>query len=736
MPHAARVEQLQQMKSTTVDVPHLRHVDAVAQVKTNVPCCNHNPTFKYVFNAFASARRTMYAHNAAEADRMLTAERAELEANHSRSPPVDNSLEARGVGVSLLIPDETAKNPIAHRLVDSFATVSNSKTSSGLPITLRCRFTVFASVATGPLMFAIARESLASGPLPRSVPVMVLRWIVADGNDGSKGRIRTEFAAIANDASVSCVQKLLIDLSMKHRVDLPPEMYLPRGDACMRAEQQIADCDAEFLRIVDRTEEFALTTCMQASDVNSLFVVPDVFLRIVRKGAPKEILSCPDIIQGMLLCASACEVADVVTFVNSCITHNCGKLRPPPESDQRRFLLHVVATQVDAVCLNGMVSLYSAGGKPGNPISPPGTVVHSTRTMITQLADNLGQFDLYVQSLESVLPAEDALTPYMEKHLMRNIDYCRRSFNSRSAVPLEMSLTEESATSSTEDATDAVAVDGDERYIFASLGVQLTCPRTMLGDAIVILKRNGAAASIVDLLVKVASVRGCACTMKDAFDTCLRALQREEQILLEANTERDTLRRITDAALAITSLKRKRSLEEAGAAVVARPAKVRQLMAHLNAAKSTVCKVDLSVTTVDSSKQLVSVIVDALRTNEKKKPRAPSPGLIRDVQALVECSADVVSAVAHAFSMLDAVAVKEATGETAERRRRFLLQHAGGDAVHVFEVDETGGCACCGIGRIFEADDPVVVSIKLSSESTAIVTALVPKTKGKAKGKA
>jgi hypothetical protein len=365
------------------------------------------------------------------------------------------------------------------KLVDGFATLAEQKTPDGRPVTLSARFSVFAGEAAEGLQSVLARESWESTGKKTS-PRLLLRW-AQGGEAGVVFRTEAQDVECSEAAPARTgvlLQKQAISLAREHGVALPAALYGPVGDAVEgAAELQVAASARELMQIVDRTQPFRATAAMQRAGATELEVVPGAFARLVPHAAGEKGLCSEEAVHALLLCAPG-RAEDVASYAEEQLVG--GKLAPPRDGLADELCLHLAFTGVEPVCLNSMVSLFASSGKPGCPIKAPGTLVSSFDTRIMSAEDISVNFAIFVCALESLFPLHAPLSRSMHAHMERAAKYAAEAF-SAPVVPVPAPAP----------AARPALSEFEDGYVLGSLGVNLACTRTLLGDAVVEMKTRG-----------------------------------------------------------------------------------------------------------------------------------------------------------------------------------------------------------------------------------------------------
>ena len=716
-PTSAVVEAEQQFFKDTVRLPMRKQRDGPS-VKAHFPSSAKTTlAFTYAYEGFCGARRLMSMADRCIAERSLIAENMELAAHITGVVPPDNSLAPRGVCVSLAIPEEMSGGKTSFSLFDGFAQLSDKKTKDSLPVTLSARFSAYAGTAASLLQSSAVKNSWTSTATSPGTAMLVLRWPQRDPS--AEYTIRAEFVDLSDAHSTlpgdmgSYLQQKLLSLALRHRVTLPATLYsITPPTPVAFAERQVATCCAEFKNLVERTSRFEPTPLMlhaaeeKGTDcVEKLSEVSGVYLRLVPHSQGASGLSSPDRMHAMLLAGVEHET-QARQFV-AANTQN-GVLVPPDEQTAKRLLLHTVATEVQPLCLSGMVTLYGALGKPGAPIRSPGTLIRTVSTKIVEIGHVCSAFALHVCGLESLFPVEPSLMPFAEAHMRRCVDYCNHAFRG-GAPPLLMMQPPEQPIPLNEAPSGVHEASKANSFLLSALGVRLDCPKTLLGDALHHLREANAPPVIIDLLTCVAAGRGCAVSMQEAFATCLQALQSDATAAQKQRSELARLKTIADAALAMMTMKR----PPPPIGPVVDPKKVTTLLRGLCLkAGRRVSRFSGSLKSSDvAARSLASSIYAAYAKNDN-----PSTPHLEEVISALLVRDDIIQSVAFGFRVCMI--------SPGKARDAFILS-LDLEAMHFWRVLPDGSAENCKLSDCFEARDPRILSLKFKTPNTVIATPLV-----------
>lgn len=155
---AAKAEFHQQLEHSSIELPvdRYRANGKLRQWKPS-PGCPH--AFKCAYSAFCSARRTMCACTTSEGELLFSSETAELLAHAQQLRPPFGSLLPRPLAVSLVVPPDARRSSSSLAFIDGIATLSETKTESGLPATTRVRYSIYGGDATASIERALAHDA-------------------------------------------------------------------------------------------------------------------------------------------------------------------------------------------------------------------------------------------------------------------------------------------------------------------------------------------------------------------------------------------------------------------------------------------------------------------------------------------------------------------------------------------------------------------------------------------------
>tara|TARA_B110000967_G_scaffold187761_1_gene209953 strand:- start:4530 stop:6830 length:2301 start_codon:yes stop_codon:yes gene_type:complete len=711
-PHSAQVEFHQQMKKVAISLPIMKLRNS-RRLYASRPADKSSPYFSQAFDGFMSGRRCVASEGSTQAQSLVASETAELTAHAMRTQALDGSMAPRPIGVSLVIPSYCVADSKAIEYIDGMAVYSDGKLNEQLvPITTLCRFTIYGGESSIPMIDTVRRD--AFGELDIHCTSLVLRWIEVDTESG-EARARAEFISLnsasnATDNAANKLQRSLIKLAETHGVKMPPSMYaticIP---SCMEGyfENQIIKASEHFESLVTYEHPFVCTNEMTDCQCTRLALVPNAFVRLSSKEGGVDAAVADTAMHAQLLCADG-HVDDASEFVRQYRTG----LPMANTTAYENIALHTCGVSVEMTRLGGMVSLYAHSGRSGQPISEPHTTLYMCKAAIVPLSALQEQWNVYSCSPQSILPGIRELGKSMISHFQRGLDMFHRTFsddrptfryphvNDRRFSPCER---------------DDESISDEDRFFMMAMGIDLRSKRACLGDTISRLMVGGAPQTLIDLMIRMGLQVGLAASLQETFARCIVSIDREENGNQEHQNEVKRLKRVADAALLMgcrkkacvgvprTTLKKVRSMM-----------KLHSLQAGRSVSK--VASASLCPRDGGTSRSLAMSIYSCYsRRMLSQQPH------FEEVRTVAETHEDILVVVCKGMGVCmvsPGVPIKA-----------FAIVHGHEiDGICVYEVVTTGvqGCAvACGIGCIFEADDPAVMTIKWLPEDVCLITPLV-----------
>lgn len=701
IPTGALAEFKQQMHLQVVDLP-IQAIRCPQRVRAYKPSIQCPPNFQYAFNGFCSARRTVSTSCIAEAESMLSSEAMELIANSKKEVGQYGSVSPRGLCVSLVIPREAINSANAIPFIDGIAALSDAKTKEGVPITTKIRYSIYGGHATVPVSRMLMRE--AFDKKTADGVTLVVRWSEKDS-----GKYRSECMAVGATCPLPgegsrSLQLAIVKLANSFEFDLPPEFFLdpPSSDAGYY-EKQICECASEFKNVLHKEDAFVPSDAMLTSKSGLLKRVPGCFARLTPIKLGLQGVVSPDAIHAILLCADGKE-NKALEYAKA---YREG-LRPP-EGEDEELDLHTAAVHTERVYLNGMVSLYANGGKSGESLQPDGNWVYKTTSAVVPIRTLMANFYVFSCGMESMMPENMALLKYMDTHVNKSIEMYSRVF-ARDDLDRMLSINPVNSMPITQ--TELNRLSDEDRFVLSALGVDLRSKRMFIGDALAFLTQHGAPKSLLDLLTSASLRIGLRVSLLDGFSSCVDAMNTDAKDKDCHSNEVERLKRVADAALIMGCRKR-----ACHAIPDTKPEKVRQLMKTFALKSGTyVTRLENFVYTprsVDNAHSLALTVYESYG----RKPGGDMPH-INELETVMQTYCDMLAAIAKCFQLC---MLKPGRPKAA-----FVIVH-GHEMSHVSvnEVLEDGNLAPCGVGKVFEADKPCIVIVKLRSDTSCIVTPLV-----------
>tara|TARA_B110001452_G_scaffold136844_1_gene113745 strand:+ start:5652 stop:7991 length:2340 start_codon:yes stop_codon:yes gene_type:complete len=702
IPTGALAEFKQQMTLQVVDlpIPAIRCPQRVSAYKPSSQC---PPSFCYAFNGFCSARRTVSTSCVIEAESMLSAEAMELIANSKEETGLYGSVSPRGLCISLVIPRESANSSNAIPFIDGIAALSDAKLKDGVPITTKIRYSIYGGPSSLPVSRVIAREAFDKNTLD-GVTLMV-RWSEKDA-----GKYRTECMTLGSTRplpgeAARSLQMAIMKLSKSFGFETPPDFFLdpPSSDEGYY-ERQIRECSSEFRGVLHKEEAFVPSETMRTTKSGLLKRVQGCYARLTPIKLGLQGVVSSDAIHAILLCADGMEDK----ALHYAKTYREG-LRPP-EGEDEELDLHTAAVHTERVYLNGMVSLYANGGKSGEALQTDGNWVYKTTAAVVPIRTLMANFYVFSCGMESMIPENPALLKYMDIHVNKSIHMYSRVF-AKDDLDRMLGCNPVNTVQQMSQA-ELHRMPDEERFVLSALGVDLRSNRMFIGDALAFLTQHGAPKSLLDLLTSASLRVGLRMSLSDGFSSCVNAMNTDVKDKDCHSNEVERLKRVADAALVMGCRKRAcHSIPDT------KPEKVRQLMKTFALKSGTyVTRLDNFVNTprpIDHAHSLALTVYESYG----RKSGGDMPH-IYELETVMHTYSDMLAAIAKCFQLC---MVKPGRPKMA-----FVIIH-GYDMSHVSvnEVSEDGRLAPCGVGKVFEADKPCIVIVKLRSDTSCIVTPLV-----------
>jgi len=711
-PHAAQVEFHQQMKKVAINLPIMKLRNSNRRY-ANRPADKSSPYFSQAFDGFMSGRRCIGSESSIQAQALVASEKAELTAHASGKASLDGSMSPRSIAVSLVIPSYCVADAKAIEYIDGMAIYSDGKINEQLvPITTLCRFTIYGGDSALPMIDTVRRD--AFGERDIHCISLVLRWIEVD-TDSGEARARAEFISMnsatnSTDNSANKLQRSLVKLAQTYGVKMPAPMYATIAiPSCIEGyyEHQVIKASEHFESLVVYEHPFVCTKDMTDCQCTRLQLVPNAFVRLSSKEGGTEAAIADTAMHAQLLCADG-RVDDASEFVRQYRTG----LPCVETTAYEGMALHTCGVSVEVTQLGGMVSLYAHSGRSGQPISEPRTTLYICKSAIVPLSNLHEQWNVYSCSPQSILPGVRELGQSIICHFQRGLDMFHRTFSDdRPVFRYPHSNDRKFSPCEREDET----LSEEDRFFMVAMGVDLRSKRVCLGDTISRLMMGGAPQTLVDLMIRMGLQVGLTASLQETFARCIVSIDREEKGNQDHHHEVKRLKRVADAALLMGCRKK---------ACVGVPRttmkKVRSIMKlhNLQAGRSKSKVTSASVCPRDggTSRSLATSIYECY----SRRMLSPQPHL-EEVKAVAETHEDILAVVCKGMSVC-----MVAPGVPVDA---FVIVHGHDiDGICVYEVATEGvsGCAvACGIGRIFEADDPAVMTIKWLPEDVCLITPLV-----------
>lgn len=729
----------QQMYRLPVDLP-IPRARSPMRVTSDQPTLSCPPAFKYAFNGFATARRCVSPLTKDEAEAMVSSETFELIAYQRGDEAKFGSVPPRAVCVDLVIPSEAVKNDNTIPLIDGFAALSDGKSKDGVPLATKVRFNVFGGTCSVPIVNAVRRDSFDRNTI--DTVSLVVRWADLDAEGNPRVRSESLNLGVTTPQIEECaryIQQGVVKVSVSFGIKLPAEFFAtPPTPYAGYFEKQIVDCTNALKAVLHHEDAFTPSEEMKRTDTEILVRVPGCYVRICPKARGLAGVTSNEVIHAVLLCAQGKETK----ASQYCKTYREG-LRPP-DGEDLTMDLHTIALQVERVDLNGMISLYAHGGRSGEPIKADGNWLYRTSAAVVPLGSLMDRFFVMSCSMESMLPSNNALTKYMEKHMQKSMDFFDKLF-SEEAISETAKMPSPTFQLPLVGSPPCVAslgtVSEEDRFVYSALGVDIKSKRMLIGEAIAYLMQTGAPTSLVEMLTASGAQVGLGSKLCDGYAYCTEAIKKSEKKNQIHEAEVARLKRVADAALLLCANKR-----ACRAPATVTPEKVRSLMKVFNLKPgSQVTRMDDFLTTPrydELAHSLVWTVYEAYtrRSNEQKDLTHQA-----EVQQIFVHYADLVYALCKSLQVCmcnppeqdahrDGDPIKTQASKprskpgkaSVSKREAFVIVHGHEMCnVSIYQVLSKGEPEQCGCGRVFEAIKPAIVILRLRSDRSCIITPLV-----------
>jgi ABC-type transporter Mla MlaB component len=496
-------------------------------------------------------------------------------------------------------------------------------------------------------------------------------------------------------------------MATAYGADLPANMFTPAPDTIPRQfEHQFAKCSDEFCAFLNHRDEFSPSEAMRKAGCTLLSIVPGVMLRMSARAAGLGGVTSNNAMHALLLCADGQE-----GMARDFVITNREGLPPLPEERASKLLLHTVAVQVEPMKLNGAVTLFAQGGKPGEPIQSPGSWVWRSSAAIVPIEKVMENFFVMSCGVESTLPKRCSMRKFMQTHMQRSMDMFNSTFD---RADINAMLKTYCAKRKSPDAP-LEALTEEDRLSMVAIGIDMNSKRLCLGQTIThLMTHTSCKSALLDMLIKTSTRVGLSASLESMFASCVSSMEKEDENIKNHKLDVERLKRVTDAAL-VMALSRK---QEKAPVIHTSADKVRTLMKafSLQAGRTTCSIKDMADMDSSVARSMVCTVYEAYEGRMcKNAPHADQ------VESLFCAGAEILVATCKAL--------KVCMVEPGEEKDAFVIMHGDSkeDTVRVFRVGSLGDPEACGIGPAFESRMPVVLIIKFKTENSCLVTPLVRK---------
>lgn len=671
--------------------------------------------FKQAFHGFITGARCTTPFNKADAEKSVVAERAELLAHLKRLEPLDVSLPARKVCISLAVPSLCIKSPTMLHLLEGLFAWSvascnskdcNNDDSKEVPVATQARFSAYIGESSDAIMKVVEKEGFGRGV--DSIGI-VLRW--AEHGEWDE-RVRSEFARITNvnspENAHKIIQETVNDLARRHGVQLPGCLYatinltVPVVGSYQKVLQKTSN---DFKNLVETETEFKADAGSLGTETH-LVMVPNVFLRISPVSQGLEGVVSDSVMHAHLLCARGCT-EEAQKFVRE---YRKGLPTCPnmPEYPSK-MCLHACGANIDEIHLGGMVSLYGQEGIPGQYISQPGTRLFRSTTAIIPLSAFSMNWFVHSCSIKSTFPEPECLRPGTQPHLQRGINLFQRTVFCTSPT-----VGTDDDTEMGPGPTTPISCNGEDSdsFYLVALGIDFRSKKSSLGDVIQFLMTAKAVPqTLIDMLINVSVKVGLSSSLEDTFSRCTKSLEQEDCANKTHERECARLKRVADAALLISCKRRAVECAAANAERVKFALKIHSLSV------GNKIKVDAGATMEASSENIANLVYECYN-------RRP---LLHDACTAWPHREEIIGIVANHDDIVAGVAKALCTCMVGPGRAidAFLLVR-GDDPENVYVYRAQHGRADPStIGAIVDAKKPSIMLIRRSN--AVMLTALFEK---------
>lgn len=516
-----------------------------------------------LLNGFLSTRTVAWSESAEETLMMLGAEEKELEDAAGNVAPLDGSLSARAVSVTLLCYGDSIDTTRGVRdYLDALAAWAAAPYTDDKALTTAhlVRFSVLVG-ADAALFADHVLPEVAEGPASYDaggVDVCV-RWV-------SDAMVRrAEFKAmrrgLSPDKCLLSIQNFCLSMKVSYGVKFHDAVTNTHSVPCDAWAHSVHDFSNEFFASMEGSPCVARSQALIDNPDASIESV-GTFLRIVPRRQLsndgqwvelplEQAVTRRDAFHALLL-ANSDRKAEVKTLVELC--QKTGLVQT--NEDTAGLLLHTCAVQAAGHELRGNISLYAThhlhgGRRPGNSICAPGSWVWRFESAVVEVDRVLENFFVVPCSRDSVLPLEKNLERPFGLFFNRAFELYTNTFGTSHADsgPERLDVVPRSVAET--------PASPEEEFALAAFQLQTCSSRISVGDAYASLKSRGAPAALSDLMLAAALKNGIQCSVISGIQTAASALKDvagTKSVTLEAHeAEISRLKRVADASLGVAA---------------------------------------------------------------------------------------------------------------------------------------------------------------------------------------
>ncbi|MGZ0213506.1 MAG: hypothetical protein ACKVI4_13635 [Actinomycetales bacterium] len=541
------------------------------------------------WQGYMNANSVGFVREAAEVVPTLHADTMELTDAVLQPRCADDSLCPRRVSMWLLVKGIATASPAGRAYVDAFSEMAASVIS-------KMKMTIVAGPDAQFVLDRLRKEESTGPAQVMKCPfgedvVLVVRWASPRKDEPGTVTMRAEVHRLHEAAQSKRFQTLhgvcmnnVAQAAMRslHRNALPWKDELAAckvnigQDAFFVTTVRAAE---QFFSVMDGGRVMTLSPYTTSSEfAGKRLEDSGVFVRMVQKreGVNKMHASC---FHAFILC-SPDKVVDVMAWASGIGDAPLPLLDQVESAD---WAMHLCGRWMEPRSLGASLSLYSASGRCGAPITAYGNVVQRHTTVVCPLDARMYQaYDMFPCCKESVLPSDERLmrpfralmAPVFESldALSKKFDALHRNQQIVSMYGPSFQNTELSDTASVDTSSSSFPLrvfDSEknsaemhaETYLLDAFGLDFASRRVTVGEAYKRLSSRGAPADLTNVLMEACMNIGSMASLQEAFqhaERCMQGARKREYVSLcteddhaqkMMRREQERLRRVADASL-------------------------------------------------------------------------------------------------------------------------------------------------------------------------------------------